>query len=256
MIKFFNSIRRSLISKKRFSNYIVYALGEIVLVVIGILIALYINNQNESYKAKKKSELFLKDMVLDLASDTLYLGRMIPEIDKYLSYQDWLINKKELVINDLDSLKHAVNPINLNFIINDKSFQNIQNSGNKLQGYDSLYNSISKYYLITKKRVEYCNQLEFKAKDNTSDFDKSITKNLILSTSQYSDYTGFKVKYVSSVKSTVENFDEIAERFTEIATKNHLNSKYSRHNYINLTLTFCNIEAKDLIKKIEKTLAE
>ncbi len=50
MIAFFRKIRQKLLDEKSFSSYLVYALGEIVLVVIGILIALQINNWNEARK--------------------------------------------------------------------------------------------------------------------------------------------------------------------------------------------------------------
>jgi hypothetical protein len=47
MVKFFRKIRQKLLSENKFSKYFIYAIGEIVLVVIGILIALQINNWNE-----------------------------------------------------------------------------------------------------------------------------------------------------------------------------------------------------------------
>ena len=46
MLKFFRKIRQKLLTDNKFSKYLIYALGEIVLVVIGILIALSINNWN------------------------------------------------------------------------------------------------------------------------------------------------------------------------------------------------------------------
>ncbi len=46
MIKFFRKIRQQLLTENKFSKYLMYAIGEIILVVIGILIALYINNLN------------------------------------------------------------------------------------------------------------------------------------------------------------------------------------------------------------------
>ncbi|MBM1107047.1 hypothetical protein JQC67_12920 [Aurantibacter crassamenti] len=52
MIKFFRHIRQRLLSENKFSKYLIYALGEIVLVVIGILIALSISNWNENRKNK------------------------------------------------------------------------------------------------------------------------------------------------------------------------------------------------------------
>jgi hypothetical protein len=51
MIKFFRKIRQKLLAENKFSKYLIYAIGEIVLVVIGILIALQINNWNEQRKA-------------------------------------------------------------------------------------------------------------------------------------------------------------------------------------------------------------
>ena len=47
MLKFFRRIRQKLIAENKVGKYLIYAIGEIVLVVIGILIALWINNWNE-----------------------------------------------------------------------------------------------------------------------------------------------------------------------------------------------------------------
>jgi hypothetical protein len=59
MIKLFRRIRQKLLSENKFSKYVLYAIGEIVLVVIGILIALQINNNNELFKQKKEEEKLL-----------------------------------------------------------------------------------------------------------------------------------------------------------------------------------------------------
>jgi hypothetical protein len=47
MIKFFRKIREKLVTEYKFSKYALYAIGEILLVVVGILIALQINNWND-----------------------------------------------------------------------------------------------------------------------------------------------------------------------------------------------------------------
>ena len=56
--KIFRKIRQRLLSENKFSKYLIYAIGEIILVVIGILIALGINNWNENWKIKMKRKLF------------------------------------------------------------------------------------------------------------------------------------------------------------------------------------------------------
>ena len=59
MIKFFRHIRKRLLSENKFSKYVLYAIGEIILVVIGILIALQINNWNEQRKADIQEQAIL-----------------------------------------------------------------------------------------------------------------------------------------------------------------------------------------------------
>ena len=59
MIKFFRKIRQRLLAENRFSKYLLYAIGEIMLVVIGILIALQVNNLNERNKLFKQEEEIL-----------------------------------------------------------------------------------------------------------------------------------------------------------------------------------------------------
>ena len=52
MLRFFRHIRQSLLQENKISKYLLYALGEILLVVIGILIAMQINNWKEERKAR------------------------------------------------------------------------------------------------------------------------------------------------------------------------------------------------------------
>ncbi|WP_324720826.1 DUF6090 family protein [Salinimicrobium sp. HB62] len=59
MIKFFRRIRQNLLTENKFSKYFLYAVGEIVLVVIGILIALAINNRNQNRIIREKEQVYL-----------------------------------------------------------------------------------------------------------------------------------------------------------------------------------------------------
>ena len=81
MIKFFRKIRQKLLSENKFSKYLIYAVGEIVLVVIGILIALQINNWNEIRKEKDQLESSLRLLQLNLNED-------IKKFDAQIEYNE------------------------------------------------------------------------------------------------------------------------------------------------------------------------
>ena len=69
MIKFFRQIRKSLLMENKTSKYFKYAIGEIILVVIGILIALQINNWNEERKNRNREQSILKNLQSDFKAN-------------------------------------------------------------------------------------------------------------------------------------------------------------------------------------------
>ncbi|WP_282124701.1 DUF6090 family protein [Algibacter mikhailovii] len=77
MIKFFRKIRQQLLSENKFSKYLIYAIGEIVLVVIGILIALSINNRNEEKKLDIVEVNILKGIRQNILMDTIDINHNI-----------------------------------------------------------------------------------------------------------------------------------------------------------------------------------
>ena len=90
MIKFFRKIRQNLLLEGKTGKYLKYAIGEIVLVVIGILIALSINNWNESRKEEKLKENYYQQLLSDFEIDNnfakekiSYLQAEIKKIDDY-----------------------------------------------------------------------------------------------------------------------------------------------------------------------------
>ena len=81
MIKFFRKIRQRMLTENKFSKYLLYAIGEIVLVIIGILIALNINNNNEIRKNENKFIYILSQIQIELEANINNTTRGI------LSYQ-------------------------------------------------------------------------------------------------------------------------------------------------------------------------
>ena len=62
MLFFFRKLRRSLIGSDRVNKYVLYAIGEITLVVVRILMALGINNWNEERKDRLREEILLEEI--------------------------------------------------------------------------------------------------------------------------------------------------------------------------------------------------
>src|SRR5690606_10701275 len=77
MIKFFRHIRQRMIKEDRISKYLLYALGEIFLVVIGILIALQINNCNDIRMQRDLSHNYIGSLRKDLAADLVYFNLQV-----------------------------------------------------------------------------------------------------------------------------------------------------------------------------------
>jgi hypothetical protein len=94
MINFFRKIRQSLLTQNKVSQYLLYAFGEILLVVIGILIALNINNANEKRKNQEKITTILKEIQVDLVTDITESISLFESFKRADSIQDIILNNK------------------------------------------------------------------------------------------------------------------------------------------------------------------
>lgn len=101
MIKFFSKIRYSLIEQNKSGKYFKYAIGEIILVVIGVLIALSINNWNENRKNSIKEIQFLEGFKNDLMANKTELNRVIRKAEITSNSSDSILKLKR---RELESL--------------------------------------------------------------------------------------------------------------------------------------------------------
>lgn len=86
MIKIFRDVRQNLLSRGSTGRYLKYALGEIILVVIGILLALGINNWNEERKNTAKAEKHLETIRLNLQDDIKQAENLLLETQTTLDH--------------------------------------------------------------------------------------------------------------------------------------------------------------------------
>ena len=177
MIKFFRHIRKKLLSDlsskasatggNKFSKYLLYAIGEIILVVIGILIALQFNNRNEQRKhlegINETITAIEEDLVFNFknATYTLNFYKTQDTILKKVLYKQYSI--EDYRVNDMISIVtanwrvNAPKTENLNTLLNKEEYTTkelipIINAAKRLttrksiadQAWETLYNNIDK----------------------------------------------------------------------------------------------------------------
>ena len=106
MINFFRKIRYNLMEQNKTGKYFKYAIGEIILVMVGILLALQVNNWNEKQKLKKVEIETLQELSSALKDSRHNLNIAIEEDENWISYTeiilDYLENRKPYT-EDLDN---------------------------------------------------------------------------------------------------------------------------------------------------------
>ena len=150
MIKFFRKIRYDLMEKNKTGKYLKYAIGEIILVVIGILIALQINNWNETRKERQEERDILSDLQLDIRVDIERLNYQLDfkkeMVRNYKNCLEILADKKEATKSGfMEGFKSILQVGDVS--LNTTTFNNLQTTGEiRLIKNKTLANSIVNYY--------------------------------------------------------------------------------------------------------------
>ena len=148
MIKFFRHIRQNLIMENKTSKYFKYAIGEIVLVVIGILIALQINNWNNN----RQNKILEKQNLVNIKNDLILQSEIIQnQINKEKSFIEHtesclkMVNSK-IDINEMANLMDSLS-VRSTFVSNRVTFDNLGSNGKATVISNSeLQNEIVRYY--------------------------------------------------------------------------------------------------------------
>ncbi|PTM11334.1 MAG: hypothetical protein DA407_01760 [Bacteroidetes bacterium] len=227
MIKFFRHIRKSLLTENKFNKYLMYAIGEIVLVVIGILIALQINNWNEERFQKTELDGLLQSISNGVQSDIRNLNLLVSArrnigektikiFKNFIPAEVSNINLEEVTyvnatFGDINNLVF--------FRSNLSAFESLNNSTyfGKLQNTD-LASLLSAYYTNAEKikeaeqryneGVEKLNQEWFtKFRDNEKDQEIFLRPYML-----FDDFTLYESKYLEILRDV--NTTNILERAT------------------------------------------
>jgi len=232
MIPFFRKIRKKMADDNRPLKYMRYAIGEVVLVVIGILIALSINNWNEEKKSEIKSKSYKEKLISDLIKDTLNIETQIGLAKDYKkTIQDYykffeMGNKSIGVLLD-SALKvptplYRYHPINFTFL-------GMQSSGN--------------LELLTERESHSLMELSNRQKQTQIVFEKMV--------SAYFDNKLEREKYLENDLSD-SNFYEIIG--VELGSEDLINGLKYQHHVLkaNYNLHYTMISQGEIIKEQSK----
>ncbi len=92
MNNFFRNLRNLHLQQNKFAKYLLYAIGEIILIIIGILVALYLNNLNEAKQTKALEIKLLNELKSNLQHSILNFQRSINSEKEYLSYNEMILD--------------------------------------------------------------------------------------------------------------------------------------------------------------------
>jgi len=150
MIKFFRKIRQRLLAENKVSKYLLYAIGEIVLVVIGILIALSINNWNGDRKERRLEVDILNEIANNLENDLVAIDYGIEITTLYRDNIFSIYNHLEQKTPLTDSLRMAYSRFYGGRRFNGATmgFENLRNTGINIIQNDSLKASIVELYNV------------------------------------------------------------------------------------------------------------
>lgn len=160
MLKIFRKVRQNMIKNNKVTAYLLYAIGEIILVMIGILLALQVNNWNESRKQKTELNNVLRAVAYDLETDTLVAGQVVRLYDTLRVKSNIIINKQLKKENYRDCLECAsLTTFYSPFNIQTKGYDLLKNlSSETTNQKDSLIINIIQVYTLFKPMIDKNNE--------------------------------------------------------------------------------------------------
>jgi hypothetical protein len=136
-------------------NYLLYAIGEIVLVVIGILIALQIDTWNEAYKDRQLEDVYYCKLLEDVTQDQALVEKLVADNQeriKWVNQSIHLLQQKQVNREELaKTMRGAINLIRFNFEPSLSAFEDLKSSGKLaiLRDFETKKKLLNYYAVIT-----------------------------------------------------------------------------------------------------------
>jgi hypothetical protein len=168
MIKFFRKIRQGLIAESKFSKYLLYAIGEIVLVVIGILIALQLDLNSENRKLDAERQNYYHQLLDDLNKDKVYIEETIATLDSFrLDYTNYRETFKEPNLNPNQVLANLFSMEFTSVMIefNSSTIETLENTGDIKLLVPNIRNKLADY----KRSQDFTVKVSYSNDNNKND---------------------------------------------------------------------------------------
>lgn len=174
MLKFFRKIRQEMLTNNKFFKYLLYAFGEIILIVIGILIAFQLSTNKENQERSDLGYKYLTEMKNEVLYDVFNLDWRIKMLNKNIKNQEAALRTKSIQALELDSLLMIMSQTSLDLTLSELTFNKMKNLGltslsdnNKLNAkINTYYNSHLTYFktiisFLLKTSNEYSHYLNY-----------------------------------------------------------------------------------------------
>ncbi|MFD2588052.1 hypothetical protein ACFSQJ_13990 [Croceitalea marina] len=253
MIKFFRKIRQKLLSENKFSKYLLYAIGEIILVVIGIMIALQFNNRNE----QRKHVQVINETITAIEEDLVYNFKNTTRTLEFYKIQDNIQKKvlyKQYTIDDYRA-NDLISTVTANWRVHSPKTENIEALLNKEeyaskefmpiidavkllvtrknfadQAWETLYSNLDKNVEILTQQVSMVklDSVSFEQRCNymlnNTEYQKIVELNWVRTQEYYDLLSRFRVQNVallSTIKMVRENYgcQELARLYNSLGMK-------------------------------------
>ena len=229
MLRFFRHIRKSLMEQNKIRTYLLYALGEIALVMIGILLALQVNNWNEGRKNMASVEIILNGVSDDLLNDVREAERLIRRIDQRSRFIEGFLDS-EVIPEDFSPLYSL--GFNWNkFVLNNDSFNILNANRDKIpHKYTEIVSSLNSFYNGSDSDIiSTQNQIEVLMSEYSNDLAKNHE--------WYVDFIrGKRNGIIEKYLSEAQNHKTYLARYNQLSLQSSREIRqilnYTRYNYL------------------------
>lgn len=253
MIKIFRNIRKNLLVEGKITKYFKYAIGEIFLVVLGILLALSINTWNEERKEKAVARNLLKNIRYDLVADTIKYSRDLQSIPKLVDNAKSLLNRTFSDTTSANALFYKMPYSAYNYKVKNQSYQKVINAGiTDFFEFNEIFDDINTYYTIDSNGYNVITKWD---SDGSID-DGKLWMAMGFEVDVFSDNNFYKENEIEYAQLEFTRKAVLLEQLNSPNLRNSIKMNLYRKMRINETVQEMKQKAKDIILKIDKRLEE